>query len=474
LTGIFLAVLLSHFLLAASGLALMQLASPGRRLRWLACLPFAWPTGVVVLYAVGYLFVLAGWWSTHWNYAAIAVMLALAAAGAVLWLRAPPQPAAVMPVIKPRDWVLLALLAAKCAAVIYAALHYPVIDSDATNPYGYVSLAKRIGEGVVFPGGDTAHPLGPSILAAWARMPLDRWYDSMIPVPWLFAWLSFIAIAAAACYRLTRHTTASLACAWLFASLPLAVNHALRPGFNDLLVACFFIAAVAVLCFFYLDKGKTARFWLVVAVACLVCGALTKAEGKVWLVLLLAVGLSYRLRAFRNYPWEKILRVQLIVVVAAWMLYLLATEIIHRIYLQNANVADFPDVHAFVSEHFAYLGRAAELLTRYYDPASFPAFFSALFGYGSFNVFWWLFVPMALFALLGRAEMGAKALVIYMLAVALFVFYVSNFTLSAQFTVMGTIVGRLFLQVSGIMLPVYCIFARQVLDIMSRPAAAGR
>lgn len=471
MTGVFLTVLLSHLLLAASGLALMQLASPGRRLRWLPCLPFAWPTGVVVLYAVGFLFVLTGWWSAHWNYAAIAVMLLLAAAGALLWLRAPPLPAVAMPAIRPRDWVLLALLAAKCAAVIYAALNYPVIDSDATFPAGYVSLAKKFGEGAVFSDDGTISLLGPSILAAWARMPLDRWYDSMISVPWLFAWLSFIAIAAAACYRLTRHTTASLACAWLFASLPLAANHALRPGFNDLLVACFFIAAVAVLCFFYLDKGKTARFWPVVAAACLVCGALTKTEGKVWLALLLAVGLSYWLRAFRNYPWGKILRVQLIAVVAAWLLYLLATEIIYRIYLHNANVADFPNVHDFVSEHFAYLGRAAELLTRYYDPASFPAFFSVLFGYGSFNVFWWLFVPMTLFALLGREEMGAKALVIYMLAVVLFVFYVSNFTLSATFTVMGTIVGRLFLQVSGIMLPVYCIFARQVLDMMSRPAA---
>ena len=474
MTGVFLVVLLSHLLLAASGLALMQLAAPGRRLRWLPCLPYAWPTGVVVLYAVGYLFVLAGWWSMHWNYAVIAVMLLLAAAGAVLYLRAPPLPAVAMPVIKPRDWVLLALLAAKCAAVVYAALNYPVIDSDATAPGGYVSFAKKLGEGAAFPGGETVYQLGPSILAAWARMPLDRWYDSMIAVPWLFAWLSFIAIAAATCYRLTRHATASLACAWLFASLPLVVHHALRPGFNDLLVACFFIATVSVLCFFYLEKGKTARFWPVVAGACLVCGALSKTEGKMWLLLLLAVGLSYWLHAFRNYPWEKILRVQLAVVAAAWLLYLLATEIIYRIYLQTADVADFPDVYAFVSERFAYLGRLTALLARYYDPASFPAFFSALFGYGSFNVFWWLFVPMALFAFLGRSEMGARALLIYMLAVAFFVFYVSNFTLSAQFTVMGTIVSRLFLQVSGIMLPVYCIFARQVLEIMSRPAAAGR
>lgn len=466
MTGIFLTVLLSHLLLAAGGLALMQLAAPGRRLRWLPCLPFAWPTGVVVLYAVGFLFVPTGWWSTHWNYAAIAVMLVLAAAGAVLWLRAPPLPAAVMPAIRPRDWVLLALLAAKCAAVIYAALNYPVIDSDATFPGGYITLAKKFGEGTVFSDDGAISLLGPSILAAWARMPLDRWHDSMVAVPWLFAWLSLIAIAAATCYRLTRHTTASLACAWLFASLPLAVNHALRPGFNDLLVACFFIAAVGVLCFFYLDKGKTARFWPVVAGACLVCGALTKTEGKMWLVLLTVVGLSYWLHACRNYPWGKILRVQLVAVVAVYMLYLLATEIIYR--MQAANAANF------ISEYFIYLGRIAELFTRHYDPASFPAFFSALFGYGSFNMFWWLFVPMALFALLGRAEMGARALVIYMLAVALCIFYVSNFTVSANFTVMGTIVSRLFLQVVGIMLPVYCIFARQMLDILSRPAAAGR
>jgi len=452
LTGVFLAVLLSHLLLAASGLALMQLASPGRRLRWLACLPFAWPTGVVVLYAVGYLFVLAGWWSTHWNYAAIAVMLALAAAGAVLWWRAPPQPAAVMPAIKPRDWVLLALLAAKCAAVIYAALHYPVIDSDATNPAGYVSLAKRIGEGVVFPGGDTASPLGPSILAAWARMPLDRWYDSMISVPWLFAWLSFIAIAAAACYRLTRHTTASLACAWLFASLPLAANHALRPGFNDLLVACFFIAAVAVLCFFYLDKGKTARFWLVVAVAGLVCGALSKLEGKMWLLLLAVMGASYWLYAVGKYPWRKILLFQLAAAAVVYLLYWLTAD--------------------FIGQYTG--GRLSWLFQKRYNPDSFAHFFSAMFGYGSFNVFWWLFAPMALFALIGRTGMSARALVIYMLAVVFALFYFSNFTGNIDFTLIGTNVGRFFLQVSGIMLPVYCIFARQVLDIMSRPAAAGR
>lgn len=456
MTGVFLVVLLSHLLLAASGLALMQLAAPGRRLRWLPCLPFAWPTGVVVLYAVGYLFVLAGWWSTHWNYAVIAVMLPLAAAGAVLWLRAPPLPAAVMPALRPRDWVLIALLAAKCAAVIYAALNYPVIDSDATNPVGYVSIAKVLGEGAGFAGGDTASPLGPPILAAWARMPLDRWYDSMIAVPWLFAWLSFTAIAAAVCYRLTRHTTASLACASLFASLPLAANHALRPGFNDLLVACFFIAVVGVLCFFYLDKGKTARFWLVVAGACLVCGALSKAEGMMWLVLLSVAGASYWLYATGKYPWRKILLFQLAGAVVVYLLYLLT--------------ADFIVEHAGKSLDY----RVGYLFQKEYNPDSFPHFFSALFGYGSFNVFWWLFVPMALLALTGRAEMSARALAIYMLAVVFFLFYFSNFTGNVQFTLIGTNVGRFFLQVSGIMLPVYCIFARQVLDILSRPAAAGR
>lgn len=461
MTGVFLVVLLSHLLLAASGLALMQLAAPGRRLRCLPCLPFAWPTGVVVLYAVGFLFVPTGWWSTHWNYAAIVVMLLLAAAGAMVWLRAPPLPAVAMPAIKPRDWVLLALLAAKCAAVVYAALNYPVIDSDATFPHGYISLGKEFGEGTAFSGDAaiTVSLLGAPILAAWARMPLDRWYDSMVAVPWLLAWLSFIAIAAAACYRLTRHTTASLACASLFASLPLAANHALRPGFNDLLVACFFIAAVGVLCFFWLDKGKTARFWPVVAGACLVCGALTKPEGKMWLVLLLAIGLSYWLHAVRNHEWKKILRVQLAVVVAAWLFSLLGAEILYR----------FPDVIEYID-----LGRGGSLFTRDYNPASFPAFFSALFGHGSFNVFWWLFVPMALFALTGRVELSAKMLVIYMLAVVFFLFYFSNFTDNVPFTLMGTNVGRFFLQVSGIMLPVYCIFARQVLDILSRPAAAGR
>lgn len=449
MTGVFLVVLLSHLLLAAGGLALMQLASPGRRLRWLPCLPFAWPTGVAVLYAVGYLFVLAGWWSAHWNYAAAAVMLLLAAAGAVLWLRAPPLPAAVMPAIRPRDWVLLALLAAKCAAVIYAALNYPVIDSDATNPGGYVSLARRLGGGVLFPGGDTASPLGPSILAAWARMPLDRWYDSMAAVPWLFAWLSFIAIAAATCYRLTRHATASLACAWLFASLPLAANHALRPGFNDLLVACFFIAVVGVLCFFYLDKGKTARFWPLVAGACLVCGALSKMEGVMWLALLTVVGASYWLYATGRYPWRKILLFQLAAAAVVYLLYWLTAD--------------------FIAQYVG--GRLEWLFQKRYNPDSFPHFFSALFGYGSFNVFWWLFVSMALFALIGRVEMNARALVIYMLAVVFALFYFSNFTGNIPFTMMGTNVGRFFLQVSGIMLPVYCIFARQVLDILSRPAA---
>ncbi|MDD9886510.1 MAG: hypothetical protein OXU83_05045 [Gammaproteobacteria bacterium] len=452
MTGVFLTVLLSHLLLAASGLALMQLAAPGRRLHWLPCLPYAWPTGVVVLYAVGYLFVLAGWWSTHWNYAAIAVMLLLAAAGAVLWLRAPPPPAVAMPVIKPRDWVLFALLAAKCAAVVYAALNYPVIDSDATNPAGYVSLAKRLGEGAVFPGGGTVSPLGPSILAAWARMPLDRWYDSMIAVPWLFAWLSFIAIAAAACYRLTRHTTASLACAWLFASLPLVAHHALRPGFNDLLVACFFIAVVGVLCFFYLDKGKPARFWLVVAGACLVCGALSKMEGRMWLLLLSVMGASYWLYAGGQYPWRKILLFQLAAAAVVYLLYWLTAD--------------------FIAQYAS--GRVVWLFQKRYNSESFFHFFSALFSYGSFNVFWWLFVPMALFALIGRVEMSARALVIYMLAVVFALFYFSNFTGNVQFTLIGTNVSRFFLQVSGIMLPVYCIFARQVLEIMSRPAAAGR
>ena len=171
-----------------------------------------------------------------------------------------------------------------------------------------------------------------------------------------------------------------------------------------------------------------------------------------WLLLLSVMGASYWLYAGGQYPWRKILLFQLAAAAVVYLLYWLTAD--------------------FIAQYAS--GRVVWLFQKRYNSESFFHFFSALFSYGSFNVFWWLFVPMALFALIGRVEMSARALVIYMLAVVFALFYFSNFTGNVQFTLIGTNVSRFFLQVSGIMLPVYCIFARQVLEIMSRPAAAGR
>lgn len=434
----------SQLLLVLVGLSILQLLSGRTRIRWRPLLPYAWGVGVVALYACGQAFVrtdLIG----RWPLVTAALMVAVSAAGIWRFMRAAPAPDRSIP-SAPWRWyeaALLVLLAARIGIVVTLNGHDPIIDSDATLPAGYATLAKKLGEGLsahdalADAGGRAISPWGPPILMAWVRMFLDRWHDSVAGLPWLFAYLSTIGVAFTTCRRVTGQRAVALACAWGFASLPLVAMHVFRVGYNDLLTACFVTMGLAVLTRALLEPGRLGAMWLGIGAFALLGSAMSKLEGKAWALWLAVAGLGYFLRRVRGLPWERILSLQGTVA----LVFLAA-------YVWRAGEWLARDIG----------GRLSYLAPHAFDPRAFAMTCGFLFGWGSFNILWWLAAVFAISLLVWDVPADAKALVVYAGGMVVGVVLVANFTGSVEFTVNGTNVGRFLLQVSGVLVPLACAY----------------
>ncbi|MGH7730806.1 MAG: hypothetical protein ACRENJ_06080 [Candidatus Eiseniibacteriota bacterium] len=445
----------SQILLILVGLSTLQLLRGRTRIRWMPLLPYAWGVGVVVLYVLGQALVRTlrvG----PWHLVAAALMVAVIAAGVWRFGRAARAPDRRSP-SAPWRWyeaVLLVLLAARIGIVAYLNGHDPIIDSDATLASGYAPLARKLGEGLsarealADAGGQAVSPWGPPILLAWVRMFLDRWHDSVAGLPWLFAYLSTIGVAFTTCRRVTGHRSLALACAWVIASLPLTAMHTFRIGYNDLLTAYFVTLGLAVLTRAVLEPGRVGRTWLGLGVVALLGSAMSKMEGGVWALCMAVAGLGYFLRRVRGVRWRRILTLQ-----AAVALVLLAS------YAWGAG--------EWLAR--ALGGRASYLAPHALDPRALAMTFGFLFGWGSFNILWWLGPVIALSLLVWDAPGDAKALVVYAGAMVAGVVLVANVTGSVEFTVNGTNVGRFLLQVTGVLVPLVCAYARQFRVADGRP-----
>ena len=438
--------LASQLLLVLAGLSILQLLHGGTRIRWLPLLPYAWGVGVVVLYAVGETLVRA-LSVERWHLVTAALIAVVSVAGIWRFVGAAP---ALDQRSRPARWrgyevALLALLAARIGIVAYLNGHDPVIDSDATLPGGYAALAKKIGEGLsardalADAGGHAISPWGPPILLAWVRMFLDRWHDSVAGLPWLFAYLAILGVAFDTCHRVTGHRPVALALTWILASLPLFAMHTFRIGYNDLLTACFVTIALAVLTRAFLEPERLGRMWLGIGVIALLGSAMSKLEGKAWALWLAATALGLFLRRSHGMSWRRILTLQ-----AAAGLVLLAAYV------------------GWAGEWLAGLGgRAAYLAPHAFDPRAFSITCGFLFGWGSFNIAWWLGAVVALTLLVRDVSADTKMLVVYAVGMVVGVGLAANFTGSVEFTLNGTNVGRFLLQVSGVLVPLACAYARQ-------------
>ena len=427
----------SQVLLILGGLGLLQVASRRERIQWLPLVPFAWGIGVVILYLFGHMLVRTEWMVTGWHLAVAATLLALAAGGLWYGLRIPRGPSRVV-LARPhgRDALLLALILVKVGLVTYINLVDSVIDADATHPLGYLALAKKVGEGIspsqVLGDEPIISPWGPVFLAVWVRAFLDRWHDSVAGLPWLMAYLWTLGGAFVIGQRITRNLTASLACAYLLSAIPLLVMHTIRIGFNDLPLTYFFLVGMGFLALSFVPEERPDALWKLIGVTAILGSALTKMEGKMWAFWLGAIWFSHYLKTSRGVPWSRLLAVQ------------------------GGGVLVLAAIHYSIGEGFRDLGFRLDLLIPHgFDPRAFRMTLGFLFGWGSFNIWWWMFAVLAGF-LLWRGPADIRALTVYALLMILCILYFANFTDNVQFTLIGTNLGRFLLQVTPVFLPLYC------------------
>ena len=332
------------------------------------------------------------------------------------------------------------LILLKVAMVIYINLANSVIDSDATHPLGYMALAKKLHAGVaptqVLAGQPIDSPWGPSVLAAWPHRFLDRWHDSVAGLPWLFAYLTSIGTAFEVCRRAVGTLTPSPVCAYAFSALPLMIMQAIRIGFNDMLTAYFFTMAIGAVGLLFMKKWEQGELWTTIGLVAIAGSALTKMEGKMWAVCLAVFWISHYAHTRKGISWMRILSIQ---GVAAGVLLLW---------------------HQTAGDVFAKLApsRLELLVPAPIDPAAVAMSLNLLFSWGTFNVWWWLFFSLCLSLFIMRADPDVKVFAGYGCIIVACVFYFANCTENVQFTLIGTNFGRFLLQVTGLLLPVYCAY----------------
>ncbi len=446
MTSILSIALLTQLLLVLSGLALLQIANYKERIQILPLIPFAWGTGAVLLYLMGRIFVKSEWLLHDWHLVVAGGMALLIIIGAFIYLRGPPgqNEIARIPLrsIRWYDALLITLILIKVILVTYICMVNSVTDSDATAMRGYVALAKKIGEGVSFSevmdrGTGHTSPLGPSLLSAWIRMFQDRWHDSIGSLPWLLAWLFGGGIAFITCDRLSRHLTASLACAYLFLSLPFATIHVIRSGFHDLLTMYFFIAGISVLSCTFLVGKKPGAAWLTAGMIAILGVALCKTEGKMWALFLAVMWINYYLLASSGIAWKKLIAAQLLLAAVALVVYYLAVD---KEFLQG-----------FENQ------RLRLMAPRAFEKEAFAMTVTIAYGSGSFGIWWWATGLAGIYLLVARKVPAmTKITAFFVFSILLAIVFFANFTENIQATLIGINVSRFLLQVAGLLLPLYC------------------
>lgn len=445
MTEILLTIVLAQLLLIAGGYGLLQLLMPAERVRFLPWLPFYWGIGSLLLYLLGGFFVLTDMLIGKWHWLAAAVCLGMA--GLALWRRQTlkeDKAAADAPAFRWRwfHYLLMALIVGKAALVGFAAVHNPVVDSDATLYNNYVSMAKKIGAGLSR-GAVTAEdpqfekrlksPLGPSVLSAYPRLFIDRWHNQAAAVPWLFCYLSILGLAFFFSFRMTRRFTVSLALTYLFSAVPILSNHVLRPGFNDLLVCYFLMMAFGAAAVFIRDGGlKSFKPKSDPGAALMLIGglgaSLSKPEGLMWSFWLALVLFSCALNLRGKISWPKIIGAQAalaVLILAVWYAY----------------------GESFLS---SYGGRAMQLApAASFDPRSWEMTISFFFKWGAFNVLWYIGAVTALLALF-YADAQTRAFVFYLLSMTAALIFFANLTQNQTFTIQGTTLGRFLLHLTAV------------------------
>jgi hypothetical protein len=230
-------------------------------------------------------------------------------------------------------------------------------------------------------------------------------------------------------------------CGYLFASIPLAITHTIRPGYADLLVAYFLLMGIACLAFSYyrtrpIDRRVAIVLLLVAVIGCL----MTKKEGAIWAGWIGLAWLANFVHHRKTITWSRILAAE--------------GGILTLIYLLYFTTADF------ILKQVPMDDRVSWLFMRRFDTAAMARFAGELFAFGGFNLWWWMVAMLLAFIFFKKTDSTIKVLSIQVVLLFLALFYFACFTGNTTYTREGTNVGRFLLQLTGVMLPLYAGFVR--------------
>jgi hypothetical protein len=449
MTSVFLISLSQQLFLVIVGLSLLQLVFYQNRLAITSNLPYAWGIGVVFLYIVGFIlvrFALAPK-SWHWIVLTIGIMIILFAG--YFYLASEKTDIATWQwQLKWYDWLLFFLILIKLTLVLYSNLVNPVVDSDATNNYRHIGLAKYIAMGyplsetMAYKGGQSTM-LSPPVLHSWLNMFQERWHDSVATMSCFFAYLSIIGITFVAAFKTTAKITPALISAYIISTIPLLNIHVIRAGYADILVSLFFAMGVSVLALTLnrIDNiNKSHLFLLTIA---FIGAAMTKMEGTIWLGILIFFFIGVYAHHKNHFSWNKILIVQMGLIIVCFISYLISADWI----LKNVDMSL----------------RLSWLFQKSYDPESFDMFFGFMYTWGAFGLFWWLLSILSFILLLTGKYAEARICVLYTFIFLAALFYFANFTGNVRHTISGTDVGRFLLQISTIFILVYTAFIKNII-----------
>jgi hypothetical protein len=319
---------------------------------------------------------------------------------------------------------MIVLIFVHAVVLLWINLNHPIFDSDATNAYRWVGLAKEMyRQGGLEAEMPVRNPMFPSLIPLWANMFTMRWYDSLAALPWFLFYVALLVLSCDFVFRITGEIRNGLFYSCVLASIPILWLHVIRPGFSDLIL-CYFMACVLSLLFY--SHHYQNRQYFMTSLVFMLGACMTKQEGLGWMLLIYAAYFLMYLYERRRIPEGRILIAEILVLGAGLSAFLLAKDS-----LQN-----------LVEGRSVYLGI---LFHVQFDMDALGRLTERLFTWGTFGGYWYLFLVILAYLLI-RAGSGLYRLIcvqiVFLLGLMLLFLCATG---NVQMTMSGTNPSRLLM-----------------------------
>ncbi len=284
-------------------------------------------------------------------------------------------------------WAIAFLLLAHVLPSLAEILWRPLFPWDAWSTWGgraKVWFAHR--ELVPFVSGDVwlanphalfysikayAYPTLVSLSQTWVALALGYWSDTLINPPWLLCAIAIGLILFGHARAVGLPASMALLLCYLLFSVPIVHTHISLAGYADLWQAAYTSAALSAL---FVGWTKRDRFLILLGCGTAFAGVWIKQEGLVWLLVFVVIGLLLQVR-WRGWLVGSVLAA---LGAAIW-------------YLNGSLLVDLPLLGKLgVMGGELHLPGIGSVALAYHD--IWRALLGNLFQYGSWNLFWYLFV----------------------------------------------------------------------------------